>query len=92
MVFVCFVFISTSISQRPSSKEVRAGTQGRNLEVEVDEEAMEECCLLVLSPRLAYVAFLYTSHLDRATSPKMSLTGVTSIINYNSSPFPRGKY
>ena len=33
--------------QSPSSKEVRVGTQGRDLEAGTDVEAMEECCLLV---------------------------------------------
>lgn len=81
MVFVslfCFVFISTSLSQRLSSEEVRAGTQVRNLEAEIDAEAMEERCLLTLSPRLVQFAFLYTSHLAIYKGPpaqrKMALS------------------
>jgi hypothetical protein len=33
-----------------SSKEVRVGTQGRNLEVRSNGEAMEECSLLACPP------------------------------------------
>lgn len=32
------------------TKEVRTGTQGRDLEAETEAEAMEECCLLAFSP------------------------------------------
>ena len=34
----------------PSSREVRAGTQGRNLEAEADAQAMKEHFLLAFSP------------------------------------------
>jgi hypothetical protein len=33
---------NSSYSSNPSSKEVRAGTQGRNLEAGTDAEAMED--------------------------------------------------
>jgi hypothetical protein len=33
-----------------SSRELRAGYQGRNLESGTDAEAIEECCLPVCSP------------------------------------------
>jgi hypothetical protein len=42
-----------------SPKEVRIGTHiDRNLEAGVNEEAMEECCLLACFPWLAQQAFL----------------------------------
>ena len=40
-------------------KEVRAGTQSRNLEAEASTEAMEECNLLACSSWLAQPALLY---------------------------------
>ena len=40
----------------PSWKEVRAGTQGRNLEVETEADAIQESCFWFSQP-----AFLYTS-------------------------------
>lgn len=39
--------------------EVRAGNEGSNLEAETDAKAMEEHILLVCSPWLAKLAFLY---------------------------------
>jgi hypothetical protein len=41
-----------------SLKDVRTGIQGRNLEAEVNAEAMEGCCLLDGSSWLAQSAFL----------------------------------
>ena len=73
-VLLLLLFISTSISQRPSSKEVRIGTQGRNLEAKVDAETMEEGCLLALSPRLTHFAFLYTV-IDKFTKDHLPKDG-----------------
>jgi len=42
----------------PSSVEVRAGAQGKNLEAGTDAETREECCLLACSSWLAQPAFL----------------------------------
>jgi hypothetical protein len=42
----------------PPPKKLRAGTQGRNLEVGADAEAMEECSLMSWSSQLAQPAFL----------------------------------
>lgn len=42
-----------------SPREVRAETQGRNLEAEAEAEATDECCLLAFSPWLAQPACLY---------------------------------
>jgi hypothetical protein len=39
------------------SKEVRTGTQGRELKAETNAETMEECCLLAC---LLLMAFFYT--------------------------------
>jgi hypothetical protein len=41
-----------------SSREVRTGTQGRNLEVGADAEAMAECFLLSCCSWLAQSVFL----------------------------------
>jgi hypothetical protein len=48
-------FHSAVYYQRKSGQEL---TQGRNLEAEVDAEAMEECCFLACFPCLAQLAFL----------------------------------
>jgi hypothetical protein len=42
----------------PLLKEVRAETQGRNLEAETGVEAMEECCLLACSSWESQSSFL----------------------------------
>jgi hypothetical protein len=44
-----------------SLREVRAGTQGRNLEPNAEAEAMEGCCLLACSSWLVQPSSLYNS-------------------------------
>ena len=45
----------------PSLSEVKAGTQGRNLEAETEAETTEEHCLVACFFWLAHPAFLYNS-------------------------------
>lgn len=59
---------------RPSSRKVRARTQGRSLEAGTDEEATEECWLLAWSSWFArLVFFFYTpqNHNPRVAQPIM---------------------
>lgn len=44
-----YLFHPTVLHHCSSVKEVRAGTQGRNLEAGTEAEPMEECCLLACS-------------------------------------------
>lgn len=53
----------TSTSFSSSSKEDRAGTQGKYLEAGTEVEAPEECCLLLCSLRIIHPPFLKHSGL-----------------------------
>jgi hypothetical protein len=46
---MCAPFLLYVVPCNPSSRKVRTGTQGRNLEAGAAGEAMEECCLLAFS-------------------------------------------
>ena len=50
----CLVYLNHSLSL----KEVRAGSQGRNLEVSAEAESMEEYCLLCCFPIACSDCFL----------------------------------
>jgi hypothetical protein len=65
MEMVCF--ISQLSDQTLSLREVRAESQGRNLEVEAEAEVIEECSLLAYSPSLP--PFLSLIH-PRTTCPR----------------------
>lgn len=55
---VCLAYTSTS---HPSQGHIRAGTQGRDLEVRTWRETMEKCCLLDWSSWLDHPASLNNS-------------------------------
>lgn len=58
---------------------LQLSAQGRNLEIDTEAEAMEECCLLVCSFWLFQFALLYTPRpLDQGSA---SHSNLTSIIN-----------
>lgn len=43
----------------PSGMEVRAETQGRDLEIGTEAKTLEECYILAYFPRLAHLGFFF---------------------------------
>lgn len=66
---------------------LQLSTQGRNLEIDTEAEAMEECCLLVSSLWLFQFALLYTpGPLDQGSTSHSNLGPLTSILNKETVP------
>ena len=61
MVYFCLQQLS---SHTPSLREIRAATQGRNLEAGTEAEAMEKHSLLTCSLQLAQLAFHHITQDD----------------------------
>jgi hypothetical protein len=57
----------------PSLKEVRAGTQGWNLEAGSEALAVEECCLLACSTLLSFIPPRSPSRYSTVAQPIMDL-------------------
>lgn len=61
-----FLFSLQLSGHTPSPREVKTGTQGRNLEAGSDAESMEECCPLDCSPWLTQPAsYTIQDHLSK---------------------------